>query len=154
MYDYYCYLCASEQVSYRSRSGNWDKYFAIKALKKFLETKFNVSADVLQILFRHITRLDINQFQADQAEVIGVVNKICPQVQMLSFKQLTPECLNIVCQFQYLEKIVLGKYEGNKNCVLKLNNGARVMVEVAETTFEQEQSDSYSADEASAPEKQ
>lgn len=97
MYDYYCYLCASEQVSYRSRSGNWDKYFAIKALKKFLETKFNVSADVLQILFRHITRLDINQFQADQAEVIGVVNKICPQVQMLSFKQLTPECLNIVC---------------------------------------------------------
>lgn len=62
MYDYYCYLCASEQVNYRSRSGNWDKYFAIKALKKFLETKFNVSADVLQILFRHITRLDINQF--------------------------------------------------------------------------------------------
>lgn len=60
MYDYYCYLCASEQVSYRSRSGSWDKYFAIKALKKFLETKFNVSADVLQILFRHITRLDIN----------------------------------------------------------------------------------------------
>lgn len=49
-------------MNYRSRSGNWDKYFAIKALKKFLETKFNVSADVLQILFRHITRLDINQF--------------------------------------------------------------------------------------------
>lgn len=71
---------------------------------------------------------------------------------MLSFKQLTPECMNIVCQFQYLEKIVLGKYEGNKNCMLKLNNGARVIVEVAETTFEREESESYSNNEASAPE--
>lgn len=60
--------------------------------------------------------------------------------------------MNIVCQFQQLEKIVIGKYDGNKNCVLKLNNGARVIVEVAETTFEREESNSYSADEDSAPE--
>ena len=64
-YDYYCYLCSSEQVNYRTRAGHWDQYFAVKALKKFLETRFNVSASVLQVLFRRITRLDLNQFDAD-----------------------------------------------------------------------------------------